>query len=87
METHQSDTQLEQTAPPSPDPTGPVPGDSDNPGQTPDEVRPDQGGDTDNPDFGGSEVQPGEGDVDSPGGTPSEAPSIDPNPATMLPPD
>ena len=87
METHQSDNSPERTAPTSPDRAGPHPGDVDNPGQTPDEVQPDQGGDVDNPDVGSPEVRPDGGDIDTPGGSPDEMPSIDPNQATMLPPD
>ena len=87
MEKNQADNSPEQTAPATPDRTGPHPGDTDHPGATPDEVQPDEGGDVDSPDPGEPGVQPDEGDVDSPGGVPEELPSIDPNPATMLPPD
>ena len=62
-------------------------GDTDNPGQTPDEVQPDEGGDVDSPDPGEPGVQPDEGDVDEPGGVPDELPATGPDPLTTLPPD
>ena len=70
-------------------------GDTDHPGQTPDEVQPDEGGDVDSPDPGEPGVQPDEGDVDEPGGVPEELPPTGPgtgtgsapDPLTTLPPD
>lgn len=62
-------------------------GDTVNPGATPDEVQPDEGGDVDSPDPGEPGVQPDEGDVDEPGGVPDELPAPGPDPLINLPPD
>ncbi|MGX7896652.1 hypothetical protein [Tsuneonella sp. HG222] len=61
-------------------------GDQDNPGQTPDEIVPDQG-DVDNPGRAPQEEIPGGGDIDQPGEVPQEMPQHPSSPNQIPPPD
>lgn len=61
-------------------------GDSDYPGNRPDEVQP-GGGDIDQPDRGNPEQQPPSPDIDQPGESPAELPEQPETPTQIPPPD
>lgn len=85
MDSHQSDHSPERTAPllggepdrpgttPGPYEDGPRRGDTDHPGDTPDETGPLPDG-TDQPSRSPDEIDPDEGDVTQPGSSPDEIP-------------
>jgi hypothetical protein len=62
-------------------------GDSDFPGNSPDEVEPGEGGDTDMPGRGAPEQEPPSPSIDQPGDTPAEWPEQPIAPSETPPPD